>query len=87
METHTCAICPFFSFAAGLSTAKINMHVQKVYENKPNQPEFKKYCINGKKGQGFNRLELRHTDTSLDRRYEAPSRQEVRKRPFSELED
>jgi hypothetical protein len=70
-----------------LSTAKINMHVQKVYENKPNQPEFKKYCIDGKKGQGFNRLELRHTDTSLDRRYEAPSRQEVRKRPFSELED
>jgi hypothetical protein len=42
---------------------------------------------NGKKGQGFNRLELRHTDTSLDRRYEAPSRQEVRKLPFSELED
>ena len=70
-----------------MSTAKINMHVQKVYGNKPNPPEFKKHCIDGKKGQGFNRLELRHTGTLFNSRYEAPARQEVRKRPFSELED
>ena len=77
----------FFPFSAGLSTARINMFIRKIYENKANQPEFKKYSIDGKKGQGFNRLELVHSGVSWGRRYEAPARQEVRKRPFSELED
>ena len=79
-----------------MSTAKINMHVQKVYGNKPNPPEFKKHCIDGKKGQGFNRVELVLTDIAFNRiherlmrrrRDEEEARLEVRKRGRSELED
>jgi hypothetical protein len=80
---------------AGISTAKINMHVKKLHANKEIQPEFKKYTIDGKKGQGFNRVKLMLTDVAFNRihetlmrqkRHEEAARQEVRKRAFSELE-
>lgn len=80
---------------AGISTAKINMHIKKLYANKEIQPEFKKYTIDGKKGQGFNRVKLMLTGVAFNRihetlmrrrRDEEAARQEVRKRAFSELE-
>jgi hypothetical protein len=84
------------AFCAGLSTAKINIYVQKLYSKKPNPPEFKKYSIDGKKGYGFNRVKLVLTDIAFNRmhernmrrrRDEEEVRQEVRKRAFSELEN
>ena len=91
-DTDRCAMC----LCAGLSTAKINIHVTKLYASKQNPPEFKKYSIDGKKGQGFNRVELVLTDIAFNRihkrlmrrrRDEEVACQEVRKRVFSELED
>ena len=91
-DTDKCAMC----LCAGLSTAKINIHVKKLYASKQNPPEFKKYSIDGKKGQGFNRVELVLTDIAFNRiherlmrrrRDEEVARQEVRKRLFSDLDD
>ena len=81
---------------AGLSAAKINLYVKKLFARKQIQPEFKKYSIDGKKGHGFNRVELVLTDIAFNRiherlmrrrRDEEVARQEARKRAFSELED
>ena len=81
---------------AGLSAAKINLYVKKLFARKQIQPEFKKYSIDGKKGQGFNRVELVLTDIAFNRiherlmrrrRDEEVARQEARKRGRSELED
>ena len=92
LETDTCAMFLW----TGLSTAKINIYVKKLYANKQNPPEFKKYSVDGKKGQGFNRVKLELTDIAFNRiherlmrrrRDEEAARQEVRKRVFSELED
>ena len=72
------------------------MHVRKLYAKEPNPPEFKKYTIDGKKGQGFNRVKLVLTDIAFNRiherlmrrkRDEEEASQEVRKRAFSELEN
>lgn len=91
METDIRVMC----LCAGLSTAKINLYVKKLYASKENQPEFKKYSIDGKKGQGFNRVELLLTGIAFNRiherlmrrrRDEEAARQEVRKRAFSDLE-
>ena len=85
-------MCP----CAGLSAAKINLYVKKLFARKQIQPEFKKYSIDGKKGQGFNRVELVLTDIAFNRiherlmrrrRDEEAARLEVRKRGRSELED
>ena len=85
-----CHMC----FCAGVTTAKINLYVKRLYANKENQPEFKKYSIDGKKGQGFNRVELGVADVAFNRihetlmrrtRDEEAARQEVRKRAFSEV--